>query len=197
MILVEETTVPEAALPVEAFKDHLQLGTSFADGDVQDGVLESYLRAAMGAVEGRTGKAMLTRSFSWTVQAWRDLGSVGLPVAPVSAVTEFKIIDRLGAETVIASEAYGLREDAHRPRLVAVAMTLPTIPVGGAAKITFDAGYGPAWSDQPVDLAQAVMLLAAHFYETRDPGGSEGMSALVLSLIERFRNVRTFGGGLV
>ncbi len=62
MMLVEQTTVPGAALPVAEFKDHLRLGTGFADDGVQDGVLEAYLRAAMAAIEARTGKILLTRS---------------------------------------------------------------------------------------------------------------------------------------
>ena len=36
MMLVEEATVPEAILPVSAFKAHLRLGTGFAESDVQD-----------------------------------------------------------------------------------------------------------------------------------------------------------------
>ena len=57
MMLIEETAVPLAALPLAEFKAHLRLGTGFADDDIQDPVLESFLRAAMAAIEARTGKA--------------------------------------------------------------------------------------------------------------------------------------------
>ena len=50
MMLVEQTTVPTAALPVAEFKDHLRLGTGFADDGVQDDVLETYLRAAIATI---------------------------------------------------------------------------------------------------------------------------------------------------
>lgn len=63
MLLTEQTIVPGAALPVQAFKEHLRLGTGFGDDDVQDALAESYLRAALAAVEGRTGKALLAREF--------------------------------------------------------------------------------------------------------------------------------------
>ena len=196
MMLVEQTTVPSAALPVAQFKDHLRLGTGFADDGVQDEVLEAYLRAAIAAIEARTSKALLTRSFSWTLTAWRDLASQVLPLAPVSAITALSIFDRLGVEEVVDSAAFALEQDLHRPRLVSTGYTLPVIPVGGRAVIGFDAGFGPDWTDVPADLAQAVKLLAALYYEDRGTyGGETAMPVSVVSLVARYRPVRLFGGG--
>ena len=195
MMLTEQTTVPAAALPVQAFRDHLRLGTGFADDDLQDAVLESCLRAALGAIEGRTGKAILARTFRWSVTAWRDLGRQVLPVGPVGAVTGFAIRDRNGTETEVAAERYRLERDLHRPALVAGGLVLPTIPVGGSAEVTFEGGFGPGWTDVPADLGQAVMMLAAHYYEHRhDMAASDGMPGGIAALIERYRNVRLFGG---
>ena len=196
MMLVEQTTVPSAALPVAQFKDHLRLGTGFADDGVQDDVLEAYLRAAIAAIEARTSKALISRSFSWTLTAWRDLASQVLPLAPVSAITALSIFDRLGAEEVIDASAFVLEPDLHRPRLVATGYTLPVIPVGGSAVIAFDAGFGPGWTDVPADLGQAVKMLAALYYENRGThSGEAAMPAAVTSLVARYRPVRLFGGG--
>ncbi|MCK0139028.1 hypothetical protein [Aliiroseovarius sp. F47248L] len=200
MMLVEQTTVPGAVLPVAQFKDHLRLGTGFADDGVQDAVLESYLRAAIAAIEARTGKILLSRSFTWTLTAWRDLATQALPVAPVSQITSLKIIDRLGGEEVINTARYVLEPDMHRPRLVSTGLCLPAIPVGGQVVIAFEAGFGASWADMPADLAQAVMLLAASYYENRsDMGGTAiGQSqwpSAVAALIQRYRTVRLFGGG--
>lgn len=199
MMLVEQTTVPVTALPVAEFKEHLRLGTGFADDGVQDSVLEAYLRAAMAAVEARTGKILIARSFTWSLTAWRDLAAQALPVAPVSAITALTITDRLGADEVVDPGRYVLEPDTHRPRLVATGLCLPSIPVAGGAEIGFDAGFGAAWSDIPADLAQAVFLLAAHYYEHRhDTGAVNGeMPHGVAALIQRYRNVRLFGGGAV
>nr|HRK43751.1 hypothetical protein [Gemmobacter sp.] len=51
MMLIEQTTVPVAALPVQILKDHLRLGTGFADEGMQDGLVESHLRAAIAAID--------------------------------------------------------------------------------------------------------------------------------------------------
>ncbi len=198
MMLVELTTVPGTAIPVAEFKDHLRLGSGFSDAALQDGVLENTLRAALSAIEARTGKTLFERSFQWTLTAWRDLGAQALPTAPVSAITSLTITDRLGVDEVIASDRYYLEQDMHRPRLVASGLCLPTIPVGGTATIVFTAGFGAAWSDIPQDLQRAVLLLAAHYYENRGdttPTGDE-IPHGVAALIQRYRNVRLFGGGL-
>ena len=198
MMLVEQTTVPNGVLPVAEFKDHLRLGTGFADDGVQDDVLEAYLRAAIAPIEARTSKALITRSCSWTLTAWRDLAAQVLPLGPVSAITALSIFDRLGAEELIDSGKYVLEPDLHRPRLVSTGYTLPVIPVGGTAVIAFDAGFGAAWNDVPVDLGQAVKMLAALYYENRGTHpGEAGMPAGVASLIARYRPVRLFGGGSI
>ncbi len=197
MMLVEQTTVATESLPVTEFKDHLRLGTGFADDGVQDAVLESYLRASLAAIEARTGKVLLARSFSWTLTSWRDLARQSLPVAPVAAITEVRIIDKDGNETVVSPDVYRLEPDAHRPRIVSVSSQLPVIPPHGQVEVHFDAGYGALWGDLPPDLGQAVFLLAAHYYENRSAmaAGEVAMPFGVSLLIDRYRTVRLFGEG--
>ncbi|WP_297775535.1 head-tail connector protein [uncultured Roseovarius sp.] len=197
MMLIEETAAPPAALPLAEFKAHLRLGTGFADDDIQDPVLESFLRAALAAIEGRTGKVLLEREFSWALRVWRDGAGQALPVAPVRAVLSLSLRNRADEVEVIDPALYRLEQDAHRPVLRPVAAVLPTIERGGVADIRFRAGYGAAWSDLPADLVQAVLMLAAHYYEYRhETGLSSGcMPFGVASLIERYRTVRLLGGG--
>jgi uncharacterized phiE125 gp8 family phage protein len=196
MMLVEQTSVPVEALPLGALRDHLRLGSGFADDALQDGVIEECLRAAMAAVEARTGKALMARVWRWSVTAWRDLGRQVLPVAPVSAVTGFAIRDMNGVAAEVEAGRWRLEPDLHRPTVVAMGLVLPTIPVGGAAEITFAGGFGPEWTDLPADLRQAVMLLAAHYYEHRhEVAMAGGLPQGVAAMIERYRNVRLFGGG--
>ena len=59
MMLTEVTGVAAQALPVQALKDHLRLGSGFSDDGLQDGLIEAYLRAAMAAIEARIGKVLL------------------------------------------------------------------------------------------------------------------------------------------
>ncbi len=196
MMLIEQSSVPGAALPVAEFKDHLTLGTGFTGASVQDAVLEAYLRAAISAIEARTGKVLLEKQYTWALTSWREPCRQALPLAPISAVTAVRTLDRLGVATVVALTAYRLEKDDHRPVLWGATGNLPTIPPGGGAEVDFTAGFGPAWADVPEDLRQAVMLLAAHFYENRNAAeGEHVMPFGVSSLIQRYRNVRILGGG--
>jgi uncharacterized phiE125 gp8 family phage protein len=105
--------------------------------------------------------------------------------------------DRRDEVEVIDPALYRLERDAHRPVLRPVGTLLPMVPTGGVAEIVFRAGYGGGWGDLPADLGQAVLMLAAHFYEHRaETALREGcMPFGVASLIERYRKVRLLGGG--
>ncbi len=195
MMLVEQTSVPSAALPVAEFKDHLLLGTGFSGASLQDAVLENYLRAAISAIEARTGKVLLEKQFTWSLGIWREPGRQALPRAPISDVTAVRLIDRQGSPTVVSGALYRLEKDTHRPALLGVSGQLPTIPQAGLAEIDFTAGFGPDWADVPSDLQQAVLMLATHFYENRNAAVGENVMPFgVSSLIQPYRNVRILGG---
>ena len=63
-------------------------------------------------------------------------------------------------------------------------------------KIVFTAGMAADWGGLPADLGQAVLLLAAHYYEYRDETalGAGCMPFGVTSLIQRYRTVRLAPG---
>lgn len=197
MMLIEQTTVPDAALPVQQVKDHLRLGTGFTDDGMQDALIRNYVRAAMAAIEGRIGKALIARRFQLVLEDWRAPSDQALPVAPVSALVSVTLVDVANVATVVSPALYRLVQDTHRPRLTGVGYLLPTVPNEGRAEVVFDAGFGAAWANVPPDLAQAVLLLAAEFYDRRNELG-EGVAGLpyaVQALIEKWRIVRVLGGG--
>lgn len=193
MMVVELTSIAAGALPVPELRAQLRLGTGFGEDTLQDSVLEALLRAAIAAIEARTGKALLERQFVWTLTSWRDPTGQSLPVAPVSAIDEIRLFTRSGAETVADPTAYRLIQDSHVPRLMPTGGVLPGISQGGMAEISFTAGYSDNWSGVPSDLAHAVLLLAAHYYEHRNALDGEGAVQLpfgVNALIESYRTLR-------
>ena len=197
MVLEETGAVPGSALPVAALADHLRLGTAFQGDPLQAGLVESHLRAALAVIEGRTAKALISRGFRLVLTGWRGDGAQALPIAPVALLGEVALVDAAGARVVQDAARFRLERDAHRPRLVAVSGALPVIPSGGRVEIALTAGFGAAWAEVPPDLRQAVILLAAQFYETRHDAGDSvaGLPMAVQALIERWRTVRILGGG--
>jgi len=190
-MLIEETPIPDAVLPLEAFKAHLRMGSGFGSDDVQDGVIASFLRAAIAAVEARTGKAVLTREFCLAVTGWHMSDVHVLPIAPVVSIERVEQVAADETRTVADPAGYYLQRDAQRPKLRGTAV-LPEVPKGGAVDVVFQAGFAPEWANVPSDLRQAVLMLAAHYYEYRnDTGLSEGcMPFGVSALIERYKQMR-------
>ncbi len=193
MDLKEISPVPAAALPLAAFRAHLRLGAGFSDEATQDALLEQYLRAALASVEGRVGRALFQRDFVLRLTRWRDDHAQRLPVAPVVAVTSVTLVDAGAIETVVAPARYSLDGDGTRPRLEATGAILPRIPSGGRVEIAFSAGFGADWEEIPADLRQAVLLLAAQYYEGRDGTGDSDAAFGIRALLERWRDVRMGG----
>jgi len=196
MMLIEQTQVPAEALPVAEFRAHLQLGSGFADDGLQDAVLVPQLRAALAVIEAETGKVLLPRTYKYVVTAWLDPARQTLPVAPVSAIQSLVVTNLGGTDDVVPTGDYRLVGDAHVPCLVANGWSLPVIPVGGTAEITFDAGFGSAWADAPADLQQAVLMLTAHFYENRAVAGDRSFSMPLgpAAICSRYKPIRLLGG---
>lgn len=196
MMLIEEAVIPDTGLPVDRFKAHLRLGTGFGEDTLQDGVLRGFLRAAIAAIEARTGKILFERAFSLVLSGWQNAMSQAFPIAPITAITDVHLVDWLGQEQALDPTSYWLEQDTHRPRLKPRAMLLPAVPEDGSVRISFTAGYPPNFDDMPADLAQAVLMLAAHYYEFRNetalPSGC--MPFGVSSLIERYRSMSLRAG---
>jgi uncharacterized phiE125 gp8 family phage protein len=192
MMLTEDTTPPAPAMPLAAFKAHLHLGTGFDEAGLQDDLLTGFLRAAMATIEGRIHKVLLERGFTLELSRWADPTGQPLPLAPVTAITEFILRAPDGMQTAIPPVRWRLIRDLQRPCLSAAGGVLPAIPAGGSAILRLRAGLAPDWATLPADLAQAVLLLAAHFYEYRqDTGLGPGcMPFGVASLIDRHRSLR-------
>lgn len=194
MDLIETSSVDDGDLPVAAFRAHLRLGAGFADEATGDALLVQYLRAAMATIEARTGKALMTRNFRLTLHRWRWSDKQALPVAPVAAVASVTVRDAAGVAEVVDPARWRLVVDRHRPQLAATGAVLPMVPTKGTVEIAFSAGFGAVWDAVPDDLRQAVMLLAAQYYEHRADGHA-GLPDVVAALIGRWMPVRLTAGG--
>lgn len=197
MMLIEETAPAAEALPVAALRDHLRLGSGFdiAQDSAETAALTGYLRAAIATIEARTGKVLLTRRFRMQLDDWRDRLGQTLPLAPVVSVEGIEIDDGAGTVTDLPVESWRLLPDGQRPMILPTGVILPHVPRRGTVTITFTAGFGADWAAVPADLGQAVLMLAARYYEDRSFEGSKGaMPFGVSALIERWRQVRILGG---
>lgn len=165
MTLTELEAISPLVLPVREFADHLRMGSGFSDDLDQDPILETYLRSAIAAVEGRIGKALIRRRFSAVFNGWGCDGGQVLPIAPVTAIESVALTPAGGTAALVDPAHYRLEVDAHAPVLRPTGTALPSIGNGGSAKVVFFAGYSPDWNAVPPALGQAVLMLAASYYE--------------------------------
>ncbi|MDJ0992613.1 MAG: hypothetical protein QNI90_03505 [Dinoroseobacter sp.] len=193
MNIVEETSVPAEALPLQQFREHLRLGSGFSNSTLQDTLLESTLRAAIGAIEYRTGKALFRRAFVLRLEDWAGPTFQPILRGPLVQVSSVRLVSFGGEFTEVAGSTYKVVPDEYRAGIKA-RTTLPQIPHHGYAEVRFEAGYSLDWDAVPESLAQAVMVLGSHFYDTRTGVPDTGLPMLVRVLIEAFRDLRLFGG---
>lgn len=197
MLLREEAVTAADRLPVENLRRHLRLASGFGgpDDDAEATALAGFLRAAIASVEARTGKVLLQRRFVMRLDDWRDRMGQALPLAPVASVEGIRIVDAQGREVGLPDTTWQLLPDNHRPVIRPKGLMLPHVPRLGSVVIRFTAGFGENWQDVPADLAQAVLMLAAQFYEDRGMmDRAAGLPFGVSALIERWRTVRTLAG---
>ena len=197
MMLIEETAPAAEALPVAALREHLRHGSGFeiAEDNAETAALTGYLRAAIAAIEARTGKVLLTRRFRMQLDDWRDRLGQTLPLAPVVTVDRIEIDDGAGTVTTLQPDGWRLLPDMQRPTILPAGVILPNVPRRGFLTITFTAGFGDTWASVPADLSQAVLMLATRYYEDRSfEGSANAMPFGVSALIERWRQIRTLAG---
>lgn len=197
MMLREETALAEDALPVAALRGHLRLASGFeiTDDAAERAALAGFLRAAIAVIEGRTGKVLLSRRFAMRLDDWRDRMGQALPLAPVLSVEAIEIEDGRGKVVPVPRDGWRLVPDSHRPVILPAGVILPHVPRLGSVLLRFTAGFGPGWEDVPADLAQAVLMLAAQYYEDRGARAeTAAMPFGVSALIERWRVVRVLAG---
>lgn len=190
MILTEAAPAAVTPVSLDEFSAHLRLAHGFPDDGAEDALLERCLRNATAAVEARAGRALIRRGFVLRLMAWDRKGQVVLPVGPVEAITILRFVR--GAEVVeVAAESWSLAPGTGRQRVSgSLGGALPPIPQGYEAEFTFDAGFGPDAADVPGDLRQAVILLAADYYERRHDDGGPGMPMAVRGLLDPWSPVR-------
>jgi uncharacterized phiE125 gp8 family phage protein len=189
MLLKE--AAPLALAPVLGeFAAHLRLGLGFADDGAEDALLERYLGAALVAVEARTGQALIARGFVLRTAGWDRRGQLVLPVGPVTSVDTIRFVRADGAFALDPAQ-WCLEPGTSRQRLTGPAGgALPAVPCGAEVELTFTAGHAADWNGVPDGLRQAVLLLAAHYHESRHGEAEGGLPPAVAALLAPHRPAR-------
>jgi uncharacterized phiE125 gp8 family phage protein len=180
---LEPVTVSEA-------KAHLRV-----DGTAEDTLISSLILTSRLHVETALGLALITQSWRLLLDAWPKGKAVDLPLRPLQAVDELRVLSADGDPAIVPASTYLVDIAGLPPRLVRTGLLWP-LPGQSAngIEIDFTAGYGDAAADVPAPIRQALLLLIAHWYEHRAPievGAAEtSVPAAVSKLLSPYATVR-------
>ncbi|GAB4068623.1 head-tail connector protein [Ancylobacter sonchi] len=162
------------------------------DHDAEDALITSMITAARASVETLTRRALIDQTWRIVRNAWPASGLIPVPVSPLRTLDRAVRLDATGAETELPLDAFAL-DTARLPGLIRVErgrVPSPERPLAGLA-LDITAGHGPAATDVPAPLIEAVRLVLAHFYEHRDEtGASSAFPATLGALVAPYRVTR-------
>lgn len=192
-MVIDQSSVPIDLLPISSFKAHLRLASGFEEETLQDPVLIAYLSAAITAIEARINRIVLERDFVWTFSGEEANRTLSVPLRPVKFLKE-SVFETDGNDHVIGQNNVKLVRNPEN----ATFCIGQSIPSSSLVRVVLRVGMVKTWDMMPADLAQAILLLAAHYYEFRhEVNLSSGcMPFGVTSLIDRYKLRRiSLGGG--
>jgi uncharacterized phiE125 gp8 family phage protein len=160
---------PEAGpLSLADAKAHLRVDT--ADEDVG---IAAMIDQAVGEIDGPRGSGLCLITQTWLLSLdcfeWR----IRIPLGPNVEIVSVKYLDPDGAEITLAADQYQLAA-GQDPAILSPAYNVcwpQHLPVPGAVRIEFTAGFGAAADAVPADLVGALKLIVASLYEDRENGG--------------------------
>ncbi len=156
---VEPITVADA-------KAHLRI-----EGSSEDVVLASLVLTSRLHVETALGLALLSQGWTLTLDEWPAAGVLHLPIRPLLSVDAVRVLPSSGAPALLHPSTYIVDTTGWRGRIVRAFGSDWPRPGKSAngIEIELTTGFGTSAADVPAPIAQALLLLVAHWYERRDP----------------------------
>jgi len=175
---------PFPAAAREAVRDAAKVQLRLS-GNAEDLPLEQFAGVALGLAEAFTGTALILRDWTERLSAecrWRRLS-----MTPVSAITAVSGLPAEGAAFALPADSYAIDLDGSGQGWVRVHAP----GAAGRIEVTYSAGISADFADLPGPLAQGVVLLTAHLFETRPPEAAP--PAAVSALWRPWRRMRLAG----
>jgi uncharacterized phiE125 gp8 family phage protein len=156
---------------------HLRMTAPLSTEDTA--LLTRYISAAREFIEGQTGRAMVTQTrtacfrefptFNVREGFYREAYPLIFGRAPLASVTSIKYLDATLTEQTLASANYFVDTMGEQGAVcLKPGCAWPSVGVApNAVRIEYICGVAAA--SVPATLQQAVLFLAAHFYENAAP----------------------------
>lgn len=186
MSITDISAPPVEPVTLASAKEFLRI-----DGDHEDALITDLIKGARERVEFIARTSLITRRRAYSA-ARLQTGRVYINHSPVKFVHKLSVIDGADAATDIPLSDVYINSRAMPVSICTRKRDLFSDYAADPAAliIEFDAGYGPAPEDVPMQLRQAVLLLLAQSYEHRDDALKRPVPMLVDALLMPYRTVR-------
>ncbi len=183
--------LPPAQEPVSLADAKAHLRVDVPDDDA---LISRLIAGARSEIERGLGRALITQTWTWWLDAWPPGHAVPLPLSPVQSIEQIRIYTADDTFSLLPANGYLLDGQGSPPRLIrrgSLAWPQTTRPGNGIA-VDFTAGHGTQPADVPAALRIAVLVLVGHWYENRqlaDTAGAATVSLppMVRDLIDPYR----------
>jgi uncharacterized phiE125 gp8 family phage protein len=160
-----DTGAVTTAISVADFKTFARVFHTQDDTALVDMVL-----AATQVIENETRRALITRAFTYSLEAFPTDGEITLPRSPWIAVSSITYTDAAGATQTLSASAYNAFSVNGIGRVILKASQSWPSTLGDGAldvDVNFTAGYGAAAANIPRALVHACLLQCSHMYDNR------------------------------
>lgn len=182
---LERVTEPNSVVDVDTVKDQLRV-----DNTAEDSTIARYIDAATAYIEGPYGIGVLMEEQQWRAFFDHFPNVIRLPLFPVKSIDAIKYVDTDGNEQTLDAWSYRTDTVSNPARIVTEhseswPVTRQREP--NAVTVEFTGGFDKV----PKDLEHAVILLASHWFENREPvtvgnSGAE-LPIAVDAILSRYR----------
>ncbi len=165
---------PPSMLPVtlDMAKAYLKV-----DGTDEDALIEALLAAATSRIEFECALALISQQWSLYRDRWPGCGILEIPLHPVQAVEEIRILTPAGL--IAVDPALYQTDLSGRPARIRALPEFPEETDGlNVVEVRVRAGFGDTPEDVPADLRQAILLVVAHWFENREGTAGHGGAGL-------------------
>lgn len=170
MALKLKTPASNPPVTLAQVKQHCRI-----EDDSQDGILQIYLDAAVGHVDGNSGvlgRAVMPQTWELYYDEFPS-GPIEIPLGPLIAVDKVEYIDPVSGAYVELTNTNYVTDIVSYQGWISPVTDWPTPKVTiNAVRITFQAGHADT-DPRLKAIRAAVLLLVGHWYENRETVSAE------------------------
>lgn len=162
------------------------------DGSDEDALISTLVTSARLVLEAHTHQLFLEQSWKILYDAWPSRGALKIPLTPFMSLEALQVYDASGVASDVSASMFVL--DAS-PQGARIAFTEPPPEPGrkiAGIEMRIRAGFGASAANVPAPLRQAILMLAARWFENRGDAATDAtaLPVEIAALVNPFRRMR-------